>query len=282
MNGASASRRAALAALFVLLGCAGIAELAACDSFGEAATASDAAAASPDGAVEAAPQGGGAFSCLPGAFCDSFDEATPLPRDWSSMATRLLATQAVVPDAGLDGSGALVVTARVADGGVPGAYQSAQLRRDIGVGGPTTYTLVVAYAARADPVTSGVIQGPRFSTQTGTDSRELIVEFRDGYTRLNTYAPSCDGGCKVDAKETLVGREWHHYVLTIEAHPTTGDGYGTITYEIDGTVAVSDKLPFPLSAPSKYGMLVGLTYASPMFAGTMTFDDVSILLTPSR
>jgi hypothetical protein len=287
-------RRAALAALFLVMGVAGPAQLAACGSFDAStpaaeseAAAADAAAA--DAALDDAPQVDASPSCGPGAFCDSFDDDRALPRDWSSMTTRLLGTLARVPDGGTQGSGGLLASAHAFDGGVAsegGAaadYHNAYLRHEIGVNGPAAYTLVLSFSARAEPLTSALVQGPRFQTVTAaSENRELIIEFRDGFTRVSTYAPGCDAGCALkNTTETNVGRTWHRYVMTVNAHPSDASGYGRVSLSVDEQVVLNEVLPFNLSALKKYATLVGLTYAPPPFAGAVTFDDVSIKFTPA-
>jgi hypothetical protein len=258
----------ALATATATAGIAG-AVAVACASFEAAPAAGDGGgAASGDGGVQ---------DCPPGAFCDSFDDDGPLPRAWKLVQLRGNAKLEVIKDAGLDGSGALVVS--VASDGLD---QAAYLQLDRGKDGPETYTVVLSFAARVMAAGTAFVLGPRYHTNDGTPlgDHDMILDFHGGGTRLDHYTPGCDGGCGVPSKEPAVGDGWHRYVLTLDVRPFNTLDYGDLLYEIDGFPVVSDHLTFPMSKPKVYAFQFGVTFTSGKVAGTIAFDDVSLVIKP--
>jgi hypothetical protein len=127
------------------------------------------------GLVAAAAGGAG----LAGAACSAFDEA---PTSSGSGA----ATVAVVKDAGLNGSGAFVVSLTDDQ-----TVQSGYLQLDSVPNGPEAYTMILSFSANVTTTGTGFLLGPRFDTDEGKlGEHDLIIGFHAGQTRLDHYAPS--------------------------------------------------------------------------------------------
>ncbi|MDB5220762.1 MAG: hypothetical protein JWO86_8689 [Myxococcaceae bacterium] len=270
-----ARRTAALVALAVT---GGAAAATACASFSEEPPAGIGADAG-DAALGEGGEGIDSGTCPSGAFCDSFDDDNPLPRAWKSLQQGGGATLEVVKDAGPDGSGALVVslTNSMLD-------QKAYLNVERGANGPAAYTVVLSFSARVSVAGTGFVLTARFNTDQGTGAdageRDVIVDFHGGFTRLDKFTPSCDGGCAVPNKDVPIDDAWHRYVLTLNARPPNGLNHGDILYEVDGNPVVSGTLAFSLSNPKSYGFQVGVTYSAGKTPGTVAFDDVVLVVKP--
>jgi hypothetical protein len=250
--------------------------LVACASFdAEVTPGGD---ASPDSALGADGGGGDASApvCPAGGFCDSFDDDEPLPRAWGQIQTMNAALD-LVPDAGMNGSGALVATVKN-DNNVQAAF----LRLDLGQNGPPSYTAVLAFSANVMTTGTGFLLGPRYRTDLGPPigQHEVLVDFHGGSTRLEHETPSCDGGCALPNKDTPISAGWHRYVLTMKVRPFDGTDYGDVDYSVDGMTASSGPLTFSLSSPKTYGLEVGVTYSNGHAGGTIAFDDVSLVIQP--
>jgi len=268
--------------LACLAACAiGASAVVACGSFDAKESASDAAAseASPADASlgDGDGDGGGAESCAPGAFCDSFDDDAAFPRSWTVMKQEGDASLNLVPGVGLNGSGGLVAT--VAPDGVP---QSARLQLEVPAQGMPAYDAVLAFSAQASITTNGVVLGPRFVVNGPAGAqRGLSVTFKKGLVRLDP--DTCDAGdCVLPKDEIPVAAGWHRYVLKLAVRPTTGANGSTYELDIDGTRAISKALPLLLSRPASFVFLFGVSYSGGTAAGTITFDDASLLVTAAQ
>ena len=250
--------------------------LVACGSFGAAESE-----APPEAGSEAAVGVGDAGTtadaglCAPRAFCDSFDDGTPLPRGWKAVVTSGAAKLAIVPGAGVGDTSALVAT--FVNDSLP---QSALLPLDVGVNGPPSYDMVLAFSARVTTTGAGFVLGPRFlGNAPDGGSRDIFVDWHANMIRLDRYIPSCDGGCPVSKTDTPVDVGWHRYTLTVNARSATAPSYGNVKLEVDGNILVNEALTFSLSSPSKYGFQFGVSYATGNAGGSIAFDDVSLLVT---
>lgn len=272
MNCVAVARRGAL--LVALAAGVALAQVVACTSFGQL-TPPDADAAVVDASTPSEASLDDAGACPPGAFCDSFDDDLPLPRAWKRVATLGAGDIKIVKGAGTNGTNGLVATFANDN-----TAQTAFLDVDRGQNGPEAYRAVLAFSARLAVTGSGFILGPRFSiADKSGGTRDLIIDFHDGKTRLDSYTPTCDGGCTVTSKDTPVDAQWHRYVLTLDVRPPNGVDQGDIRYEIDGQIVVSDALTFSLSSPATLGFQVGVTYTGGKAGGTVTFDDVALVVT---
>ncbi len=273
--GRAAARAALIGLVAAAAGGAGLAG-AACSAFDEATTSSDAAidteaGATRDGAVS--PDSG---YCIPGGFCDSFDDDVALPRAWKLVKGSGAANVAVVKDAGLNGSGAFVVS--ITD---DQTVQSGYLQLDSVPNGPEAYTMILSFSANVTTTGTGFLLGPRFNTDEGKlGEHDLIIDFHAGQTRLDHYAPLCDGGCATPNTDTPLSPGWHRFVLTVDVHgPDAGD-YGSLSYLVDGASGGTAALSFSMSKPASYAFQVGITYSTGKAAGTVAFDDVSLVVKP--
>lgn len=272
---AAARRGVLLAGLFGAFGAAAAA--VACSSFGSAALESDAAAPALDGSPEAgAAEGGGARVLA--TFSETFDDGTMLPGKWAEALGNGSAKMQITPGAGASSTNGLVVTV-VNDS----KYQNAYLRASVGKNAPAAYTAVFGFSARVAMTGTGFVLGPRFTTEDATgangDKRSLVVDWHGGLTRLDKFVPSCDGGCIVPTTDAKVDQAWHRYVVTLAIHGPTPSDFGTVAYTFDGAPVSSADLTFSLSGPTAYGLDFGVTYFMGNGGGTITFDDVSLVVT---